>query len=251
MTDKESQITDFGYKQVFKSEKEKLVGSVFHSVAGKYDLMNDMMSLGVHRLWKRFTMELSGIRRGHKVLDLAGGTGDFTSKVARIIGDQGLAVLCDINESMLSVGRDRLLDEGLSANTQFVLANGEALPFEPNTFDCILIGFGLRNMTDKSRALSSMMSALKPGGRLIILEFSKPYSKHITKLYDLYSFHILPKIGKYVAKDESSYQYLVESIRMHPDQETLKAMMEAVGYKRCEYYNLTGGIVAVHRGFKL
>ena len=241
---------DFCFKKVEKSQKEKLVGSVFNTVASKYDLMNDMMSLGIHRLWKRFTMELTGIRRGHKVLDLAGGTGDFSSKIAPVVGSDGLVVLCDINASMLSVGRDRLLDEGSVQNTQFVLANGEYLPFQENTFDCILIGFGLRNMTDKNQALSSMYRVLKPGGRLIVLEFSKPYSQNLTKLYDLYSFHILPKIGKLVANDEDSYRYLVESIRMHPDQETLKSMMEKVGFRRCEYYNLTGGIVAVHRGFK-
>jgi len=243
--------THFGFETVPVDEKVKRVGKVFHSVAARYDLMNDLMSFGIHRLWKRFTVELSGVRPGHRVLDLAGGTGDFTQKYSRLVGSEGLVILSDINDSMLHVGRDKLIDHGFSGNIRYVQANAEALPFADNSFDCITISFGLRNVTNKEKALESMARVLKPGGRLLVLEFSKPVDPLLSKAYDTYSFSILPKIGKYVAKDEDSYRYLAESIRMHPDQNTLKNMMRAAGLSRVEYHNMTGGIVALHRGFKI
>ena len=243
--------THFGYKTVAATEKETLVAGVFHSVAAKYDLMNDLMSFGIHRLWKRFTIDCSGVRKGQKVLDLAGGTGDLTAKFSRIVGETGQVVLADINDSMLKVGRDKLRNLGVANNVSYVQANAEALPFPDNHFDVITIGFGLRNVTDKDKALASMFRVLKPGGRLLVLEFSKPTNAMMSKLYDLYSFHLLPRMGKLVAGDADSYQYLAESIRMHPDQRTLKGMMENAGFQNCDYHNLTGGIVAVHRGFKL
>lgn len=242
--------THFGYKTVDAEEKVKLVAGVFHSVAAKYDLMNDLMSAGVHRLWKRFTIELSGVRPGNKVLDIAGGTGDLTAKFSRIVGPEGKVVLADINESMLRVGRDKLIDHGVVSNVDYVQANAECLPFPDNYFDCVSIAFGLRNVTDKDAALRSMLRVLKPGGRLLVLEFSKPQSQALGKLYDLYSFSALPVLGKLFANDSESYRYLAESIRMHPDQQTLKAMMETAGFARCEYFNMTGGIVALHRGIK-
>lgn len=242
--------THFGFKQVDKSQKVNMVKDVFHSVAAKYDIMNDLMSFGIHRLWKRFTIDCSGVRAGHKVLDLAGGTGDLTAKFSRIVGDKGQVILADINEAMLKVGRDKLRDMGIVGNVEYVQANAEELPFPDNTFDIITIAFGLRNVTDKDKALASMYRVLKPGGRLLVLEFSKPTNELLNKAYDLYSFHLLPKIGQLVANDADSYQYLAESIRMHPEQEVLKAMMEAVGFEQCTYHNLTGGIVALHRGFK-
>ncbi|MEW7867697.1 bifunctional demethylmenaquinone methyltransferase/2-methoxy-6-polyprenyl-1,4-benzoquinol methylase UbiE [Aeromonas diversa] len=242
--------THFGFKTVATEEKETLVAGVFHSVAAKYDLMNDLMSFGIHRLWKRFTIDCSGVRKGHKVLDLAGGTGDLTAKFSRIVGETGQVVLADINDSMLKVGRDKLRNLGISGNVAFVQANAEALPFPDNHFDLITIGFGLRNVTDKAKALASMFRVLKPGGRLLVLEFSKPESEVMAKLYDLYSFKLLPKMGELVANDSESYQYLAESIRMHPDQETLKGMMEQVGFEDVSYYNLTQGVVALHRGYK-
>ena len=254
MQDREPQMsegtTHFGYKTVAADEKEQLVASVFHSVAAKYDLMNDLMSFGIHRLWKRFAIDCSGIRPGHKVLDLAGGTGDLTARFSRITGAQGEVVLADINDSMLKVGRDKLRNLRLVDNIRYVQANAEALPFPDNHFDLITIGFGLRNVTDKQKALDSMFRVLKPGGRLLVLEFSKPTSELMSKLYDFYSFRILPKMGALVAQDGDSYQYLAESIRMHPDQETLKAMMEQSGFEEVNYYNLTQGIVALHRGYK-
>jgi demethylmenaquinone methyltransferase/2-methoxy-6-polyprenyl-1,4-benzoquinol methylase len=250
MSDQES-TTHFGYQTVAKTEKAQKVAEVFHSVAAKYDIMNDVMSFGIHRLWKRFAIELSGVRPGHKVLDIAGGTGDLTRAFSREVGQGGQVVLADINDSMLRVGRDKLLDQGIAGNVEYVQANAECLPFAEHTFDLITIAFGLRNVTDKDAALASMYRVLKPGGRLLVLEFSKPVIEPLSKLYDLYSFTILPAMGQLVAQDASSYRYLAESIRMHPDQETLKGMMQAVGFERCDYHNMTGGIVALHRGFKL
>ena len=246
----EQKTTHFGYKTVNANEKVGLVAGVFHSVAAKYDLMNDLMSAGVHRIWKRFTIELSGVRPGNKVLDIAGGTGDLTAKFSRIVGPQGKVVLADINDSMLRVGRDKLIDRGIVGNVEYVQANAECLPFPDNYFDCVSIAFGLRNVTDKDAALRSMLRVLKPGGRLLVLEFSKPQSAALGKLYDVYSFSALPVLGKLFANDSDSYRYLAESIRMHPDQETLKAMMETAGFARSEYFNMTGGIVALHRGVK-
>lgn len=242
--------THFGFKQVAKENKASMVAEVFHSVAAKYDVMNDLMSMGIHRLWKRFTIDCSGVRKGHKVLDLAGGTGDLTAKFSRLVGDTGQVVLADINNAMLNVGRNKLRDSGIVNNVEYVQANAEALPFPDNTFDVITIAFGLRNVTDKDKALASMYRVLKPGGRLLVLEFSKPQNEMLTKAYDIYSFHVLPKMGQLVANDSESYQYLAESIRMHPDQETLKTMMETAGFEQVTYHNLTGGVVALHRGFK-
>ncbi|MDO6692337.1 bifunctional demethylmenaquinone methyltransferase/2-methoxy-6-polyprenyl-1,4-benzoquinol methylase UbiE [Aliiglaciecola sp. 3_MG-2023] len=249
-TGEDDSQTHFGFKQVDKTKKASMVADVFHSVAAKYDIMNDMMSMGIHRLWKRFTIDCSGVRAGHKVLDLAGGTGDLAAKFSKIVGEKGQVVLADINNAMLKVGRDKLRNKGVVGNLEYVQANAEMLPFPDNYFDVITIAFGLRNVTDKDKALASMYRVLKPGGRLLVLEFSKPQSEMLSKAYDLYSFHLLPKMGKLVANDSESYQYLAESIRMHPDQETLKAMMESVGFEQTTFHNLTGGIVALHRGFK-
>ena len=243
--------THFGYREVSESEKGRLVGRVFRSVASRYDLMNDLMSGGLHRVWKAFALGLAAAKPGERVLDLAGGTGDLAAAMARRTGDKGLVILSDINEAMLGVGRDRLIDKGVTDSVSYVQANAEALPFPDNTFDLITIGFGLRNVTRKEQALAAMRRALKPGGRCIVLEFSHPRSQLFGRLYDAYSFGVVPKLGRYVARDEESYQYLVESIRKHPDQEGLKAMMEGAGLRRVEYWNLTGGIVAVHRGYKL
>lgn len=246
----EKKTTHFGYTQVPLTEKSHLVAEVFRSVAPKYDLMNDLMSLGLHRVWKRFTIEQAAIRPGNKVLDVASGTGDLAKVFAKQVGQQGLVVMTDINEAMLQVGRDRLVDEGIVSNLECIQADAEKLPFSDNHFDCITIAFGLRNVTDKSAALSSMYRVLKPGGKLLILEFSHPQSPFLHKLYDLYSFNIIPKLGKLVTNDHDSYQYLVESIRMHPNQETLKAMMIESGFENVDYFNLSGGIVALHKGFK-
>lgn len=243
--------TDFGYQDVPRHEKAARVADVFHSVAARYDVMNDLMSMGIHRLWKRLTLERSGVRPGHRVLDIAGGTGDLTLKFSRMVGPRGQVILADINASMLAVGRDKLIDSGVGGNVDYVQANAECLPFPDNHFDCITIAFGLRNVTDKDAALRSMQRVLKPGGRLLVLEFSKPQSALLTKAYDEYSFRFLPRMGQLVAGDADSYRYLAESIRMHPDQPTLKGMMEAAGLERVEYTNLTGGIVALHRGIKL
>jgi len=246
----EENTTHFGYQQVPTGQKAAKVAEVFHSVAAKYDLMNDLMSLGIHRLWKRYTIEMSGVRRGHRVLDIAGGTGDLAAKFSELVGPEGQVVLADINDSMLKVGRSRMVDRGIIGNIQYAQANAECLPFPDNHFDLITIAFGLRNVTDKDKALASMFRILKPGGRLLVLEFSKPVTPGLGPIYDQYSFKLLPLMGKLVANDPDSYKYLAESIRMHPDQQTLKGMMEAVGFERCDYHNLTGGIVALHRGFK-
>ncbi len=242
--------THFGYREVQKEEKAGLVGDVFDSVATRYDLMNDLMSAGIHRIWKRFTIELSGVRRGNRVLDIAGGTGDLAAKFAPMVGDEGEVVLADINASMLRVGRDRLIDRGVPGNLFYVQADAQHLPFPDDHFDCITIAFGLRNVTDKDLALRSMNRILKPGGRLLVLEFSKPRNPLLSRAYDAYSFSVLPAMGRLIAGDSGSYQYLAESIRMHPDQETLRSMMEDAGFARCDYHDMTGGIVAVHRGVK-
>lgn len=247
----DKRTTHFGYQEVPVEEKAARVADVFHSVAARYDLMNDLMSLGIHRFWKRLTLERAGVRRGHHVLDIAGGTGDLTLKFSRLVGPTGRVVLADINQSMLQVGRNKLLDRGAGANVEYVQANAERLPFADNSFDCITIAFGLRNVTDKDAALASMARVLKPGGRLLVLEFSTPVNPVFSKVYDSYSFNVLPRIGEWVANDADSYRYLAESIRMHPNQATLKAMMEGAGLERVEYTNLTGGIVALHRGIKL
>lgn len=241
--------TDFGFQRVPWSDKARRVRGVFDSVAGNYDLMNDLMSGGVHRIWKQFTLGVTGLRPGQKALDVAGGTGDLAVGLARQVGDRGLVILTDINAAMLDQGRDRLINEGFANSVRFVQANAERLPFPDNSFDCITIGFGLRNVTDKSAALASMRRALKPGGQLLVLEFSQPVPM-LKPLYDTYSFRVLPLLGKYVAKDEASYRYLAESIRMHPDQEKLLGMMNEAGLEGCRYHNLTGGIVALHRGYK-
>ena len=242
--------THFGYREVPAQEKAGLVGEVFHSVANRYDLMNDLMSLGVHRLWKRFTLDASGVRRGHTVLDVAGGTGDLAAQFAERVGPSGKVVLADINSSMLEVGRGRLADRGIAGNVEFVQANAECLPFPDNHFDCISIAFGLRNVTHIDRALASMFRVLKPGGALLVLEFSKPVVRPLSRAYDVYSFSVLPWLGRLVANDEGSYRYLAESIRRHPDQETLKQMMGQAGFERSHYHNLAGGIVALHKGYK-
>lgn len=246
----QQETTHFGFKTVAKEEKQKLVANVFHSVADKYDLMNDLLSFGIHRLWKRFTIDCSGVRKGQKVLDLAGGTGDFTAKFSRLVGQSGEVVLADINDSMLQVEREKLRNLGVVDNVNYVQANAEALPFPDNTFDCVIISFGLRNVTDKDKALRSMYRVLKPGGRLLVLEFSKPILDPLSKAYNFYSFNILPKIGEMVVNDGESYRYLAESIRMHPAQEPLKEMMLQAGFEEVSYYNLTAGIVALHRGYK-
>jgi len=239
--------THFGYREVPEGEKAKRVGEVFSSVAPSYDVMNDLMSLGLHRLWKRFALEMSGVREGSKVLDVASGSGDLAAAFARRVGPTGHVWMTDINAEMLGVGRDKLLDAGLFA--PLALCDAEKLPFPANSFDCVSVAFGLRNMTHKDRALAEMARVARPGGRVIVLEFSRPW-KPLARAYDAYSFGILPRLGKYVARDEAAYRYLAESIRMHPDQETLKAMMEATGLARVEYFNLAAGVVALHRGWK-
>jgi demethylmenaquinone methyltransferase/2-methoxy-6-polyprenyl-1,4-benzoquinol methylase len=242
--------THFGFKDVPESEKVKLVGEVFHSVADKYDLMNDLMSMGLHRLWKRFAIDQCGVRKGNVVLDIAGGTGDLTARLAERVGKEGRVYLSDINSSMLEAGRGRLADRGIAGNVEVVQADAECLPFPDKYFDCVIIGFGLRNMTHKDDALRSMYRVLKPGGRGLVLEFSKPILPGLSRVYDAYSFNVLPVLGKVVAKDEASYRYLAESIRKHPDQESLKTMMEQAGFEQTHYFNLAGGIVAVHKGYK-
>ena len=242
--------THFGFETVAKGEKAGKVAEVFHSVAGKYDVMNDLMSFGVHRLWKSYTIERAAVRKGQKILDIAGGTGDLTAKFSKLVGDQGKVILADINDSMLKVGRSKLIDNGIVGNVEYVQANAECLPFPDNYFDRITIAFGLRNVTEKANALESMYRILKPGGKLLVLEFSKPILPVLSKIYDTYSFTLLPFMGKVVANDSESYKYLAESIRMHPDQDTLAEMMKTAGFDEVDYTNLTGGIVALHIGKK-
>ena len=242
--------TDFGFERVKTTEKAGRVREVFDSVAAQYDLMNDLMSGGLHRLWKRFTIELSAVRSGQTVLDIAGGTGDLAAKFSKLVGADGKVILADINAAMLSVGRDRLIDRGALSNIDVVQADAQFLPFDDNSIDCITIAFGLRNVTDKAKALKSMHRVLKPGGRVLVLEFSKPTSPLLSKVYDAYSFSALPAMGKLITDDADSYRYLAESIRKHPDQESLLEMVEDAGFVDCRYHNMTGGIVAVHRGIK-
>lgn len=242
--------THFGFQQVPLHEKTQKVAAVFSSVAEKYDLMNDLMSLGIHRWWKRHAINCAALRLGHSVLDIAGGSGDLSARISPLVGEQGQVFLADINADMLRVGRDRLLDRGIYRNIHIVRANAESLPFMENYFDRVIIGFGLRNVTDKAAALAAMYRVLKPGGRLFILEFSKPVISLLQPLYDAYSFKVLPWLGEFIANDAASYRYLAESIRMHPDQETLKALTLAAGFDKCDYENLSGGIVALHPGVK-
>jgi demethylmenaquinone methyltransferase / 2-methoxy-6-polyprenyl-1,4-benzoquinol methylase len=242
---------DFGFEKVPWAHKAERVRAVFSSVAGKYDLMNDLMSFGAHRLWKRFTLSLTGLKAGQRALDVAGGTGDLALGLARQVGKTGRVVLSDINPDMLCAGRDRLIDAGFAGNVECVLADAERLPCADDSFDCVTIGFGLRNVTDKAAALRSMHRVLKPGGQLLVLEFSTPVAPGLKPIYDAYSFGVLPRLGEWVAKDAASYRYLAESIRMHPDQETLLAMLNEAGFGQTRYHNLTGGIVAVHRGYKI
>jgi demethylmenaquinone methyltransferase/2-methoxy-6-polyprenyl-1,4-benzoquinol methylase len=240
---------DFGFEKVARTDKAKRVSSVFASVAGKYDVMNDLMSFGIHRLWKQFALSLTGLKSGQRALDVAGGTGDLALGMLRQVGKEGRVVLSDINPAMLEVGRDRLLDLGFVGNVECLVADAEHLPFDDDSFDCVTIGFGLRNVTDKSAALRSIHRVLKPGGQLLVLEFSTP-AAGFKRLYDAYSFNVLPLLGRVVAGDEASYRYLAESIRMHPDQETLLGMIRTAGFAQARYHNLTGGIVALHRGYK-
>ena len=242
--------TDFGYERVPWGDKARRVRGVFDSVAGKYDLMNDLMSAGAHRLWKQFTLSLANLRPGQSALDVAGGTGDLSAGLAKQVGQKGTVILTDINAAMLGRGRERLLDAGFAGSVRYVQANAEKLPFADASFDCVTIGFGLRNVTDKAAALASMRRVLKPGGQLLVLEFSRPVVPALKPLYDTYSMRILPLLGRFVAGDEASYRYLAESIRMHPGQEELLAMLQSAGLEGCRYHNLSGGIVAVHRGYK-
>jgi demethylmenaquinone methyltransferase/2-methoxy-6-polyprenyl-1,4-benzoquinol methylase len=244
-------LVDFGFEKVAWDEKAQRVRSVFASVAGKYDVMNDLMSFGVHRLWKQFTLSLTGLRPGQRALDVAGGTGDLALGMLRQVGKGGSVVLSDINPKMLERGRDRLLDSGWAGNVECLVADAERLPFDDNSFDCVTIGFGLRNVTDKPAALNSMLRVLKPGGQMLVLEFSHPVAPGLKPLYDAYSFNVLPLLGRFVAGDEASYRYLAESIRMHPNQETLLEMLRTAGYAQVRYHNLSGGIVALHRGYKI
>ena len=249
-SDKPADTTHFGYKDVPVDDKADLVKGVFDSVASRYDIMNDLMSAGMHRLWKRYTVQHANARPGQVILDLAGGTGDLTREFARIVGPRGRVVLADINAAMLEHGRRRLVDAGIAGNVELAQVDAESLPFADNTFDRVSIAFGLRNVTHKEAALAEMQRVLKPGGKVLILEFSRP-SKAIKPAYDLYSFKVLPLLGRLVARDPDSYQYLAESIRMHPDQETLLGMMQDAGFERCRYNNLTAGIVALHTGHKI
>jgi len=246
-----SKQTHFGYQTVDVAEKPHRVAEVFDSVANKYDLMNDVMSLGIHRLWKRFALGIAQVKPGQKILDLAGGTGDLAAQLAAQTGPGGQVILADINAAMLAHGRSRLIDRGLLGNIHYVQADAEALPFASNSFDCLTIAFGLRNVTDQERALASMQRVLKAGGRLVILEFSHPVLPGLKPVYDFYSFQALPLLGQLIANDAASYRYLAESIRMHPDQLTLQTMLEKAGFGHCQHHNLSAGIVAVHCGYKL
>jgi demethylmenaquinone methyltransferase/2-methoxy-6-polyprenyl-1,4-benzoquinol methylase len=250
MADSDQKV-DFGFEQVARTEKAARVRTVFASVAPKYDLMNDLMSFGAHRLWKRFALSLTGLRTGQHALDVAGGTGDLAAGMLRQVGKSGRVVFSDVNHEMLALGRDRLLDAGFAGNLACVLADAERLPFPDDSFDCVTIGFGLRNVTDKAAALASMHRVLKTGGQLLVLEFSTPRAPGLKPLYDAYSFKVLPRLGQMVARDAASYRYLAESIRMHPDQETLLGMLRDAGFASSRYHNLAGGIVAVHRGYKI
>jgi demethylmenaquinone methyltransferase/2-methoxy-6-polyprenyl-1,4-benzoquinol methylase len=246
-----TKTTDFGYQEIPVAEKTARVRAVFESVASNYDLMNDLMSGGIHRLWKQFALSQTGLRPGQRALDVAGGTGDLSAGMAQQVGSNGLVVLTDINPAMLAEGRDAMIDRGLIGNLRYARANAECLPFPDSSFDCVTIGFGLRNVTDKDAALRSMTRVLKPGGQLLILEFSHPTVPGLKPIYDAYSFTLLPLLGKVVAKDADSYRYLAESIRRFPTQETLLGMMQSAGLEQCRYHNLSGGIVALHRGWKL
>jgi len=244
-------LTDFGYERVPRGVKKERVREVFDSVAPRYDLMNDVMSLGLHRLWKRFAIAHSGLRAGQRALDVAAGSGDLSIGLARRVGATGQVIVTDINARMLAAGRDRLLDAGIAGNVAYVQADAEALPLASATFHCVAIGFGLRNVTDKDAALASMYRCLKPGGRLLVLEFSKPTLRILEPLYEAYSFQVLPRLGQWLVDDAASYRYLAESIRRHPDQQTLKELMERAGFERCEFFNLSAGIVALHLGYRL
>jgi demethylmenaquinone methyltransferase/2-methoxy-6-polyprenyl-1,4-benzoquinol methylase len=250
MTEQRRGTADFGFRDVPWDEKARRVRDVFDSVADRYDLMNDLMSGGAHRLWKQFALGLTGLARGAQALDVAGGTGDLAAGLARQVGREGLVVLADINARMLQHGRDRVIDEGLSDRVRYVQADAERLPFAAHSFHCVTIGFGLRNVTDKAAALRSMYRVLRPGGQLLVLEFSRPVLPMVSRLYDLYSFSVLPRLGGIVTGDAASYRYLAESIRRHPDQDTLLRMMQDAGLEGCRYHNLMGGIVAVHRGYR-
>jgi demethylmenaquinone methyltransferase/2-methoxy-6-polyprenyl-1,4-benzoquinol methylase len=245
------QLTDFGYEKVAIGDKKSRVRGVFDSVAPRYDLMNDVMSFGLHRLWKKFTVAKTGLKPGQSALDVAAGSADLSISMARQVGPEGRVIVTDINREMLGVGRDRLLDAGIAGNVEFLLADAEALPFADRSFHCITIGFGLRNVTDKDAVLRSMYRVLKPGGRLLVLEFSKPALGPLNAFYDAYSFQVLPRIGKLLADDDASYRYLAESIRKHPDQDALKEMLQTAGFERCEVFNLAGGIVALHSGYRI
>jgi demethylmenaquinone methyltransferase/2-methoxy-6-polyprenyl-1,4-benzoquinol methylase len=247
----EHDTTDFGFSEVPVADKARRVRQVFDSVAPRYDLMNDLMSLGLHRVWKHLAVELAAARPGERMLDLAGGTGDLTRLLAPRVGSAGRVLLADINGAMLARGRDRLLDAGVAGNVDFLQLDAERLPLADQCLDCVVIGFGLRNVTDKQAALVEMHRVLKPGGRALVLEFSRPVLPGLKPLYDAYSFQVLPRLGRLVAGDADSYRYLAESIRRHPDQDTLLGMLHAAGFERCQYFNFTGGIVAVHRGYRL
>lgn len=246
----DSKITHFGYERVATGEKAQRVRTVFDSVAPNYDLMNDLMSLGTHRLWKRFALAKTGLRPGQRALDVAGGTGDLVAGLVRQVGPEGRVFFTDINAEMLARGRDRLMDRGLIGTLSLVQADAENLPFCAESFHCITIAFGLRNMTNKARAMASMAELIKPGGRILILEFSQPTLKFLRPLYDAYSFNVLPVLGRLVARSSASYRYLAESIRMHPDQDAMLSILKNSGLEGGHYYNLSGGIVALHVAYK-